>query len=97
MTSEIQMPLVLNVRHNTYMHPQVDNERAAVTLMFSNDYKLSKTVAIRTSIANTIVRYKSGIEDPPGIGKPPFLTWLSKDEYTNKSNWSAETGPVIRF
>ena len=48
-TSEIQMPLVLNVRHNTYMHPQVDNERAAVTLEFSNDYKLSKTVAIRTS------------------------------------------------
>ena len=96
-TSEIQMPLVLNVRHNTYMHPQVDNERAAVTLMFSNDYKLSKTVAIRTSIADTIVRYKSPIEDPPGIGKPPFLSWLSKDEYTNKSNWSAETGPVIRF
>ncbi len=96
-TSEIQMPLTLNVRHNTYMHPQVDNERAAVTLMFSNDYKLNKTVAIRTSIADTIVRYKDPIEDPPGIGKPPFLTWLSKDEYTNKSNWSAETGPVIRF
>ena len=96
-TSEIQMPLVLNERHNTFMHPQIDNERAAVTLMVSNDYKLSKTVAIRTSIANTIVRYKSGVEDPAGIGKPPFLTWLSKDEYTNKSNWSAETGPVIRF
>ncbi len=96
-TSEIQMPLVLNVRHNTYMHPQVDNERAAVTLEFSNDYKLSKTVAIRTSVADTIVRYKSDIEDPPGIGKPPFLSWLSKDEYTNKSNWSAATGPVIRF
>lgn len=96
-TSEIQMPMVLDVRHNTYMHPQVYNERAAVALIFSNDYKISKTVALRTSIADTIVRYKNPIEDPPGIGKPPFLTWLSKDEYTNKSNWSAETGPVIRF
>jgi hypothetical protein len=96
-TSEIQMPLGLNLRHNTYMHPQVDNERAAVTLMFSNDYKLNKTVSLRTSIADTIVRYKSDVEDPAGIGKPPFLSWLSKDEYTNKSNWSAETGPVIRF
>ena len=96
-TSEIQMPMKLDVRHNTFMHPQVDNERAAVTLMFSNDYKLNHTVALRTSIADTIVRYKSPIEDPPGIGRPPLLSWLSKDEYTNKSNWSAETGPVIRF
>jgi hypothetical protein len=96
-TSHVEMPLVLDERHNTYVHPQVDNQRAAVTLIFSNDYKLSKTVAIRTSIADTIVRYKSAIEDPPGIGKPPFLSWLSKDEYTNKSNWSCETGPVIRF
>jgi hypothetical protein len=96
-TSHVDMPLVLDERHNTWVHPQLDNQRAAVTLIFSNDYKLSKTVAIRTSVADTIVRYKSDIEDPPGIGKPPFLSWLSKDEYTNKSNWSAETGPVIRF
>jgi len=96
-TSHVELPLVLDERHNTYVHPEVDNERAGVTLILSNDYKLSKTVAIRTSIADTIVRYKSPIEDPPGIGKPPFLSWLSKDEYTNKSNWSAETGPVIRF
>ncbi len=96
-TSHIDMPLVLDERHNTYVHPQIENQRAAVTLILSNDYKLSKTVAIRTSIADTIVRYKSDIEDPPGIGKPPFLSWLSKDEFTNKSNWSAETGPVIRF
>lgn len=96
-TSEIQGSQVLDLRHNTFTHPVVDNERAAVTLMFSNDYKLNKTVALRTSIADTIVRYKSPIEDPPGIGKPPNLTWLSKDEYTNKSNWSCETGPVIRF
>jgi hypothetical protein len=43
------------------------------------------------------VRYKSPVEDPPGIGKPPFLTWLSKDNYSNQSNWFAQTGPVIRF
>jgi hypothetical protein len=96
-TSHVEMPMVLDVRHNTFMHPQIDNERAAVTLIFSNDYKLSKTVALRTSIVDTIVRYKNPIEDPPGIGKPPYLSWLSKDEYTNKSNWSCETGPVIRF
>ena len=95
--SEVQGPEELNLRRNTFMHPMIDNERAAVTLMFSNDYKLNKTVAIRTSIADTIIRYKSLIEDPPGIGKPPNLSWLSKDEYTNKSNWTCETGPVIRF
>jgi hypothetical protein len=43
------------------------------------------------------VRYRNPVDDPPGIGERPHLSWLSKDEFENKSNWSAEAGPVIRF
>jgi hypothetical protein len=96
-TDEIVKPMRLDVLHNTYYHPVVDVENTAVTLMMTYDHKITKTVAIRSSVGDTIVRYKSPIEDPPGIGKLPFLSWLSHDEYTNKSNWIAETGPVIRF
>ncbi len=96
-TSEIVMPMRLDVPHNTYYHPVAKVENTAVTLMLTYDHKISRTVAIRSSVGDTIVRYKSPIEDPPGIGKLPWLSWLSHDEFTNKSNWVAQTGPVIRF
>ena len=96
-TSEIVMPMRLDIPHNTYYHPVAKVENTAVTLMLTYDHKISRTIAIRSSVGDTIVRYKSPIEDPPGIGKLPWLSWLSHDEFTNKSNWVAQTGPVIRF
>jgi hypothetical protein len=95
--SEGHLPLRLGSEPNVYYQPEENSVRTALTLALSNDFKVSKALAVRYSVGDTIVRYKSSIEDPPGIGQPPFLTWLSKDSYINKSNWSAEAGPVIRF
>jgi hypothetical protein len=90
-------PLMLDTARNMYFHPQTNVENAAVTIALSNDYKVNRTIAVRYSVENTIVRYRNPVKDPPGIGRPPYLTWLSKDDYTNKSNWSCQAGPVIRF
>jgi hypothetical protein len=94
---QISGPLVLDQAHNTYVHTNEDVARTAVTIAVSNDFKVSKSIAVRYTLADTIVRYRTGVEDPPGIGKVPYLTWLSKDNYTNRSNWSGEAGPVFRF
>jgi hypothetical protein len=71
--------------------------RAATTIALSNDYKISRSVALRSSLAVTIVRYRNAVETPPGIGNPPYLSWLSHDSYTNKSTWSYQMGPVFHF
>ncbi|AXC14944.1 hypothetical protein ACPOL_5698 [Acidisarcina polymorpha] len=91
------LPLELDPMRNTYFHPVQTENRAAVSLMLSNDYKISRALAVRYSVEDTIVRYRNAVQDPPGVGKPPYLSWLSKDEYTNKSNWSCQAGPVFHF
>ncbi len=90
-------PLELDEARNTYLRPQASVSHSAVSIVLSNDFKVSKSLAVRYSVGDTIVRYRDPVEDPPGIGKPPYLSWLSKVDYTNKSNWSGEAGPVFRF
>jgi hypothetical protein len=69
----------------------------ANTITISNDYKISRSVALRSSMGVTIVRYRYAAVPLPGEGKPPYLTWLSHDSYTNKSTWSYQMGPVFHF
>ena len=71
-------------------------ENGFITLALSNDIKITPLLSMRFSIGDTIVR--TGIPDgQTGIGSPPYLSWLSKREYTNKSTWSSALGPVLRF
>jgi hypothetical protein len=94
---EIPQPLQLKPGFETYYRPRLDLGHTAVTLMLSDDLKVTRNFGVRYSFGDTIVRYHDPVEDPPGIGARPFLSWLSKDEFTNRSNWVAEAGPVVRF
>jgi hypothetical protein len=70
---------------------------AATTIMLSNDYKISRTVGLRSSFGVVMVRYRNAAKTPPGIGEPPYLSWLSHDSYTNRSTLTYEMGPVFHF
>lgn len=35
--------------------------------------------------------------EPPGIGKPPYITWLSHENFTNRGSWGYQIGPVVSF
>ncbi len=96
-TEEMQEPLQLDEARNEYVSPTRDVMHNAFTILASDEFKVTKAIAVRYSAGDTIVRYRSPLKDPPGIGTVPYLSWLSKDDYTNKSNWSAQTGPVLRF
>lgn len=69
----------------------------ATTVMLSNDYKFSRFVAWRSSIGINLLRYRNPTRTPPGFGKPPYLSFLSHDSYTNKTTCTLEMGPVFHF
>ena len=69
----------------------------AASLTLSNDYKVNRTLAIRSSFGATIVRYRTATRDPDGIGKPPYLSFLSHENFTNHTTWTWQGGPVIHF
>ncbi len=94
---EAQGPVRFDAARNTYAAPTDNTVHSAVTVMLSSDFKVNKVMGVRYSIGDTIVRYRDARRDPPGIGEEPYLSWMSKDNYTNRSNWIAETGPVFRF
>jgi hypothetical protein len=71
-------------------------ENGAITLALSNDIKLSPLLSMRFSIGDTIVRTGT-LDGQVGIGSPPYLSWLSKEQYANRSTWSSAVGPVLRF
>jgi hypothetical protein len=68
-----------------------------ITLALSNDVKVNRLLSMRVSIADTIFRYSNADGKETGIGSPPYLSWLSKQDYKNESTWSSEIGPVLRF
>ena len=70
---------------------------AASTVMLSNDHKISNSVGLRSSFGVVMVRYRNAAKTPPGIGEPPYLSWLSHDSYTTRSTWTCEMGPVFHF
>jgi hypothetical protein len=49
------------------------------------------------SVEQMLIRYESTVRDPPGIGTPPWLSFLSHDNYINSTNWGTTVGPVFRF
>jgi len=69
----------------------------AATVLFANDYKITRNLAIRSSIGATVVRYPTPVKDPPWVGKVPYLSWLSPNNYTNHTTWIWQGGPVLRF
>jgi hypothetical protein len=71
------------------------NFAAAATL--AGDVRFNRHFALRATLTQTLIRYRSPLRDPPGIGTPPRLSFLSHDNYVNTTNWGFETGPVFRF
>ncbi len=63
----------------------------------SADLRVSPHFAFRTTVEQMLIRYKSTERDPPGIGSPPWLSFLSHDNYINSTNWGVSVGPVLRF
>jgi len=94
---QITLPANTSLGQNSYTQQHDSVVHTAMTTMLSSDYKVTPTFAFRSSIGNTIVRYPSPVKDPPGIGKPPNLSWLSHDNFVNRSTWICEAGPVFRF
>jgi len=52
----------------------------------SGDIRFGQHFAFRTTMEQMVIRYKSSVRDPPGIGKPPRLSFLSHDNYINATN-----------
>jgi len=95
---QIQVPPVLDTVRGMYSEPltyTVNHTAASLTL--SNDYKINRTLAIRSSFGATIVRYRTATRDPDGIGKPPYLSFLSHENFTNHTSWTWQGGPVVHF
>jgi hypothetical protein len=63
----------------------------------SGDVRFAKHFAFRATLEQMLIRYKSTERDPPGIGSPPRLSFLSHDNYINSTNWGVSVGPVLRF
>jgi hypothetical protein len=69
----------------------------AAALAVNGDYNITRHLAFRMVIDNTAVRYKTDKVDAPGIGMPPYLNWLSKQNFLTNENWGYKTGAVVRF
>lgn len=86
--------------------------------MISTDYKFNQHIAMRSSINQTLVRYRnacfdsSGVgigrglqwlnydtpcQEHVGIGTPPYLTFLSHEDFVNRVSWGIQAGPVFSF
>jgi hypothetical protein len=63
----------------------------------STDVRFTQHLAFRVKTEQMLIRYKSPVRDPDGIGTPPNLNFLSHDNYINSTNWGVSLGPVLRF
>jgi hypothetical protein len=92
------VPAHLDVATGKYIEEKSSSmKHMAGTLLAANDYKINRKFAVRSSLGVIVVRYKTGVVDPPGIGAPPYLSWLSHENYTNHTTWVWQGGPVLRF
>ncbi len=95
---QVHVPAHVNTLRGSYQEPlEFSVTHTAASLMLSNDYKINRRFAIRSSFGATIVRYRTPTRDPEGIGKPPYLTFLSKENFTNHTTWIWQGGPVFHF
>jgi hypothetical protein len=77
--------------------PQTREFNFSATATIAADVRFTDHFAFRTSVDQMLIRYKSPYRDPPGIGEPPRLSFLSHDNYINSTNWGVRLGPVFRF
>lgn len=68
----------------------------ATSVAVNGDYGITRNFALRVAIGNTPVRYLHGY-NPPGVGKPPYFSWLSREQFMTNENWDYQVGPVLRF
>ncbi len=61
------------------------------------DIKIGRRLGARVAVEDTVIRYRSAVHDPPGVGTPPHLSFLSHDNYVNSTAWGIKAGPVIFF
>jgi hypothetical protein len=66
-------------------------------LAISTDLNLSRHLATRFVILNLPVRYREATMTAPGIGRPPYLKWLSHQVFATNENWGFQSGLVMRF
>lgn len=66
-------------------------------LAINADYVVNRHFALRGVVGNTPVRYRSNLLAPPDRRTPPYLTWLSREQFINNENWTWQAGPVLRF
>jgi len=79
-------------------NPEVQrNFNFSAVAALAADLRFTQHFAVRGTVEQMLIRYKSTIRDPPGIGKPPRLSFLSHDNYINSTNWGVTVGPVFRF
>ncbi len=69
----------------------------ATVAAVEGDVRVHTRLAFRIAVEQMLIRYKSPIRDPAGIGTPPRLSFLSHDNYINSTNWGVRVGPVLRF
>jgi hypothetical protein len=69
----------------------------SATATVAGDVRFNSHLGFRTSVDQMLIRYKSPYRDPPGIGTPPRLSFLSHDNYVNSTNWGVRIGPILYF
>lgn len=66
-------------------------------LAVSTDLNFGRHTAARFVVLNLPVRYREARTRAPGVGKPPYLNWLSHEIFATNENWGFQTGLVMRF
>lgn len=73
------------------------NYNFSAIVALSADVRVSSHFALRTTVEQMLIRYKSTERDPPGRETPLGTSFLSHDNYINSTNWGVSVGPVLRF
>ncbi len=63
----------------------------------SYDYKVARHLGMRLAVDENVVRYRTDKVDAPGSGAPPYVSWLSKQNFINRGNYALRVGPVFSF
>ncbi len=61
------------------------------------DYKINSHLGIRAGVDEHVIRYRTDKVNAPGIGVPPYISWLSKENFINRGSQALELGPVFSF
>jgi hypothetical protein len=104
-TTTIIYPLYPGTTVNAVLGPTTVNPPPPIgpithfawNINLSADYGVTRFFSIRTSVSENLVRYRTPFVDPPDPGTPPYLSYLSRENFLNRGNWSYQAGPVFSF